>query len=156
MPSYGDNFWNVLAYDGQNTYTTNDFRGFYAANDHSVTTMPADTIDGSFEFNTAFDGWKPNSAPSEALTINGAKATYDGCNVRSDSFSVQAKRQGHQMGEQLFARIREHLVKQGLQVSRGTIVNFDLPVSTMVVIASKDKLEARSFTLSNHQQKARE
>ena len=98
MPSYGDNFWNILAYDGQNAYTTNDFRGFYAANDHSVTAMPADTIDGSFEFNTALDGWKPNSAPSEALAINGAKTTYDGCNVRSDSFSIQAKRQGFPCG----------------------------------------------------------
>ena len=98
MPNYGDNFWNVLAYDGQNTFITNDFRGFYTANDHSVTAMPADTIDGSFEFNTAFDGWKPNSAPSEAHVSNGAKTTYDGCNVRSDSFSIQAKRQGFPCG----------------------------------------------------------
>ncbi len=98
MPTYGDGFWNVLAFDGQNTYNTTDFRGFYAANDHEPTAIPADTIDGSFEFNTAFDGWKPNSAPSEALAIDGARATYDGCNVRSDSFSIQAKRQGFPCG----------------------------------------------------------
>lgn len=98
VPTYGDNFWNVLAFDGQNTYNSTDFKGFYTTNDHSVTAMPADTIDGSFEFNTAFDGWKPNSAPSEAVAANGAKTTYDGCNVRSDSFSIQAKRQGFPCG----------------------------------------------------------
>jgi gliding motility-associated-like protein len=98
MPSYGDGFWNVLAFDGQNTYNSTDFKGFYAANDHDPTTVPADTIDGSFTFNTALDGWKANSAPSEAIQIDGARATYDGCNVRSDSFSIQAKRQGFPCG----------------------------------------------------------
>ncbi len=98
VPNYGNGFWNVLAFDGQNTYNTTDFKGFYTANDHDPTTIPADTINGSFEFNTAFDGWKLNSAPSEAVAINGAKATYDGCNVRADSFSVLAKRQGFPCG----------------------------------------------------------
>jgi gliding motility-associated-like protein len=98
MPSYGNGYWNVLAFDGQNTYTANDFKGFYAANDHEPTTIPADTIDGSFSFNTALDGWKANNAPSEAIELDGAKTTYDGCNVRSDSFSIQAKRQGFPCG----------------------------------------------------------
>ncbi len=98
MPSYGDGFWNVLAFDGQNTYNTNDFKGFYAANDHEPTVIPTDTIDGSFEFNTAHDGWSPNNAPSEAIELDGARTTYDGCNVRKDSFSIQAKRQGFPCG----------------------------------------------------------
>ncbi len=98
MPTYGDGYWNISAFDGQNTYNSTDFKGFYAANDHRPTTVPADTIDGSFEFNTALDGWKPNSAPSEAVAIDGARTTYDGCNVRSDSFSIQAKRQGFPCG----------------------------------------------------------
>ncbi len=98
VPTYGNGFWNVLAFDGQNTYNTTDFKGFYTAADHDPTTIPADTINGSFEFNTAFDGWKPNSAPSEAVAADGAKATYDGCNVRADSFSVLAKREGFPCG----------------------------------------------------------
>lgn len=98
MPNFGNGFWNVLAFDGQNTYNTADFKGFYTADDHEPTTIPADTIDGSFEFNTAFDGWKPNSAPSEAVAANGAKTTYNGCNVRTDSFSVLAKREGFPCG----------------------------------------------------------
>ena len=98
VPTYGDGFWNVLAFDGQNTYNTTDFKGFYTTDDHDPTTIPADTINGSFEFNTAFDGWKPNSAPSEAVAADGARTTYDGCNVRADSFSVLAKRQGFPCG----------------------------------------------------------
>lgn len=31
--------------------------------------------------------------------------------------------EAHQLGEQLFARIREYLVAQGMRVSRGTIVD---------------------------------
>jgi gliding motility-associated-like protein len=98
MPTFGNGYWNVLAFDGQNAYTAADFKGFYAANDHDPRTVPADTIDGSFTFNTALDGWKPNSAPSEALAIDGARTIYEGCNVRADSFSIQAKRQGFPCG----------------------------------------------------------
>jgi gliding motility-associated-like protein len=98
MPDFGNGYWNVLAFDGQNTYTAANFKGFYTANDHDPTTIPADTIDGSFSFNTRYDGWQPKSAPSEALAIDGARTTYDGCNVRADSFSIQAKRQGFPCG----------------------------------------------------------
>jgi IS5 family transposase len=47
--------------------------------------------------------------------------------------------EAHQVGEQLFARIREHLAKQGLQVSRGTIVD-----ATIIAAPSSTKNPRRS------------
>ena len=57
-------------------------------------------------------------------------------------------REAHQMGEQLFARIREHLVKQGLQVSRGTIVD-----ATIIAAPSSTKHRTKERDPEMHQTK---
>ena len=57
-------------------------------------------------------------------------------------------REAHQMGEQLFARIREHLVKQGLQVSRGTIVD-----ATIIAAPSSTKNRTKERDPEMHQTK---
>jgi gliding motility-associated-like protein len=98
MPSWGQNRWNVLAFDAPNDYTTANFKGFYVAKDTAATLAPADTINGSFEFNTAAHGWWQTQAPSEAHATDGAAVTYDGCNTKADNFSIQAKREGFPCG----------------------------------------------------------
>jgi IS5 family transposase len=47
--------------------------------------------------------------------------------------------EAHQLGEQLFARIGEYLVKHGLQVSRGTIVE-----ATIIAAPSSTKNQQRN------------
>ena len=56
--------------------------------------------------------------------------------------------EAHQMGEQLFARIREHLVKHGLQVSRGTIVD-----ATIIAAPSSTKNRTKERDPEMHQTK---
>ena len=56
--------------------------------------------------------------------------------------------EAHQVGEQLFARIREHLVKQGLQVSRGTIVD-----ATIIAAPSSTKNRTKERDPEMHQTK---
>jgi IS5 family transposase len=56
--------------------------------------------------------------------------------------------EAHQLGEQLFARIREHLVKQGLQVSRGTIVD-----ATIISAPSSTKNRTKERDPEMHQTK---
>jgi gliding motility-associated-like protein len=93
-PDFGNGVWNVLAYDDVN-FT--NFKGFYQAksgHDPSVS-APA----GSFEYNTARDGWKPHEAPSEAHPTYGALTAYDGCNTKADNFSILALRKGFPCGD---------------------------------------------------------
>jgi gliding motility-associated-like protein len=94
MPDYGVGFWNVLAYDGLNNFT--NFKGYYQAKGNHPTSITAPV--GSFEYNTARDGWKPYQAPSEAHPTYGALSAYDGCDVKADSFSIIAKRKGFPCG----------------------------------------------------------
>ncbi len=54
----------------------------------------------------------------------------------------------HQLGQQLFARIGEYLTKQGLQVSRGTIVD-----ATIISAPSSTKNRAKAWDLEMHQTK---
>ncbi|MEO6546099.1 MAG: IS5 family transposase [Nitrospiraceae bacterium] len=54
----------------------------------------------------------------------------------------------HQLGEQLFVRIRAHLVKQGLQVSRGTIVD-----ATIIAAPSSTKNRTKERDPEMHQTK---
>ncbi|MDR4468082.1 MAG: IS5 family transposase [Nitrospira sp.] len=54
----------------------------------------------------------------------------------------------HQVGEQLFARIREYLAKHGLQVSRGTIVD-----ATIVAAPSSTKNRTKERDPEMHQTK---
>ena len=56
--------------------------------------------------------------------------------------------EAHQLGEQLFVRIREHLVKQGLQVSRGTIVD-----ATIIAAPSSTKNRTKERNPEMHQTK---
>ena len=56
--------------------------------------------------------------------------------------------EAHQLGEQLFVRIREHLVKQGLQVSRGTIVD-----ATIIAAPSSTKNRTKERDPEMHQTK---
>jgi transposase, IS5 family len=56
--------------------------------------------------------------------------------------------EAHQMGEQLVARIREHLVKHGLQVSRGTIVD-----ATIIAAPSSTKNRTKERDPERHQTK---
>jgi IS5 family transposase len=56
--------------------------------------------------------------------------------------------EAHQRGEQLFARIREHLVKHGLQVSRGTIVD-----ATIIAAPSSTKNRTKERDPEMHQTK---
>ena len=56
--------------------------------------------------------------------------------------------EAHQLGEQLFARIREHLVTQGLQVSRGTIVD-----ATIIAAPSSTKNRTKERDPEMHQTK---
>ncbi len=94
IPDYGVGFWNVLAYDGLNNFT--NFKGYYQAKGNHPTSIVAPV--GSFEYNTARDGWKPYQAPSEAHPTYGALSPYDGCDVKADSFSIIAKRKGFPCG----------------------------------------------------------
>ena len=94
QPSYGQDFWRVLVYDGLNNFNT--FKGFYEAKGNHPPSITVST--GSFEYNTERDGWKPYEAPSEAHSTYGALKTYNGCNVKKDSFSIIAKRQGFPCG----------------------------------------------------------
>lgn len=94
-PSFGAGFWNVLVYEGTNNYT--NFRGFYQAKGLHEPSVNANA--GSFEYNSARDGWKPIEAPSEAHPTYGALAAYDGCNVQTDNFSMIAKRHGFPCSE---------------------------------------------------------
>jgi gliding motility-associated-like protein len=93
-PDFGNGVWNVSAYDDAN-FT--NFKGFYQAksgHDPSVS-APA----GSFEYNTARDGWKPHQAPSEAHPTYGALTAYEGCNTKADNFSILAQRKGFPCGD---------------------------------------------------------
>ena len=56
--------------------------------------------------------------------------------------------EAHQLGEQLFARIGEHLVKHGLQVSRGTIVE-----ATIIAAPSSTKNQQKERDPEMHQTK---
>lgn len=95
LPSYGAGFWNVSVFEGVNNFT--HFKGFYQAKgNHS----PSETASASsFEYNTARDGWRPHEAPSEAHPTYGALRAYDGCNVKTDSFSLLAQRKGFPCGD---------------------------------------------------------
>jgi gliding motility-associated-like protein len=90
QPDFGAGFWNVSVYDGLNNFT--NFTGFYQAKGNHEPSVAANS--GSFEYNTERDGWKIQDSPSEAHTTYGALASFDGCNVKSDSFSMIAKRKG--------------------------------------------------------------
>ncbi len=90
QPDYGAGFWNVSVYDGLNNFS--NFTGFYQAKGNHEPSIAANL--GSFEYNTERDGWKPQDSPSEAHTTYGALASFDGCNVKTDSFSIIAKRRG--------------------------------------------------------------
>jgi gliding motility-associated-like protein len=94
QPNYGKGFWNISVFEGVNNITR--FKGFYQAQGNHLPSETAST--GSFEYNTARDGWQPNQAPSEAHPTYGALRAYDGCNVKADSFSILAKRQGFPCG----------------------------------------------------------
>ena len=56
--------------------------------------------------------------------------------------------EAHQLGEQLFARIQEHLVMQGLQVSCGTIVD-----ATIISAPSSTKNRTKERDPERHQTK---
>jgi len=56
--------------------------------------------------------------------------------------------EAHQLGEQLFARIGEYLAKQGLQVSRGTIVD-----ATIIAAPSSTKNRTKQRDPEMHQTK---
>jgi hypothetical protein len=90
-PDYGNEFWNILVFDGLNDFSTRSFKGFYQTKDYDLSA-------GSFEFNTARQGWKPFEKPSEAHPTYGAMAAYNGCEVKADSFSYLAKRRGFPCG----------------------------------------------------------
>src|SRR6187401_2140582 len=69
-------------------------------------------------------------AVEEALYDSGAMRQFVGIDLGRepvpDDMTICKFRhllEAHQLGEQLFARIGEYLAKQGLQVSRGTIVD---------------------------------
>ncbi|NJN35363.1 MAG: hypothetical protein HC817_15025 [Saprospiraceae bacterium] len=95
QPSFGQGFWQVLTFDGYKNFS--NFKGFYQANGNHPT---AETnTEGSFEYNTARDGWSENDAPSEAHPTYGARKPYDGCNVRADSFTIVARKQGFACGD---------------------------------------------------------
>ena len=93
MPDYSIGFWNVLAYDGFNDFSNGSFKGFYQAKGNHTVSIGTATVD-NFEFNTIRDGWGGTQSPSEAHDGLGALTTYNGCNVRADSFSILAKRKG--------------------------------------------------------------
>ena len=94
QPDYGDGFWNVSVFEGFNNFT--NFKGFYQAKGNH---KPSETASsGSFEYNTARDGWKSHESPSEAHPTYGALRAFDGCNVWADSFSILAKRRGFPCG----------------------------------------------------------
>ena len=97
MPDYGDGFWNVLAYDGFNDFSNGSFKGFYQAKGNHTVSIGTATAD-NFEFNTIRDGWGGTQGASEAHELLGALTTYNGCNVRADSFSILAKRKGFECG----------------------------------------------------------
>jgi gliding motility-associated-like protein len=94
VPSDGNGFWNVLAFDDA-TFT--NFKGFYQAKSGHTPSVSAPV--GSFEYNTSRDGWKPHEAPSEAHPTYGALTAYDGCNTKADTFSILAKRKGFPCGD---------------------------------------------------------
>ncbi len=97
MPDYGVGFWNVLAYDNFNDYSNGSFKGFYQAKGSQTVSFGTATAD-NFEFNTVRQGWGGTQSPSEAHVTLGALTTYSGCNVRTDSFSILAKRKGFDCG----------------------------------------------------------
>lgn len=97
VPDYGDGFWNVLSYDGFNDFTNSSFKGFYQARGNQTVSIGTATLD-NFEFNTVRQGWGGTQSPSEAHVTLGALSTYNGCNVRADSFSILAKRKGFDCG----------------------------------------------------------
>jgi gliding motility-associated-like protein len=94
VPGDGNGFWNVLAFDDA-TFT--NFKGYYQAKSGHTPSVSATA--GSFEYNTARDGWKPHEAPSEAHPTYGALTAYDGCNTKADTFSILAKRKGFPCGD---------------------------------------------------------
>jgi gliding motility-associated-like protein len=94
QPNYGQGYWNVSVFEGSNNFT--NFKGFYQAKGHHTPTETASA--GSFEYNTARDGWKTYESPSEAHPTYGALRTYNGCNVTVDNFSLLAKRKGFPCG----------------------------------------------------------
>jgi gliding motility-associated-like protein len=94
QPGYGKEFWNVSVFEGVSNTTR--FKGFYQAKGNHTPTETAS--EGSFGFNTVLDGWQPDQTPSEAHPSFGALRAYDGCNVKADSFSILAKRQGFPCG----------------------------------------------------------
>ena len=94
QPDFGVGLWNVSVFDGFNNFS--NFKGFYQAKGNHVPIINAP--EGSFEYNTIRDGWNPTDAPSEAHLAYGAFATYDGCNVKKDSFSTIARRKGFPCG----------------------------------------------------------
>jgi gliding motility-associated-like protein len=97
MPDFGNGFWHVLAFDGFNTFDAAHFKGFYQAKPRHTASIGTATAD-NFEFNTLRDGWGGTQGASEAHTSLGALRTYEGCNVRADSFSILAKRKGFDCG----------------------------------------------------------
>jgi gliding motility-associated-like protein len=94
MPGEGNGFWNVLAFDD---VSFTNFKGFYQAKSGHAPSVSAPV--GSFEYNTAKDGWKSHEAPSEAHPTYGALTAYDGCNTKTDNFSILAKRKGFPCGD---------------------------------------------------------
>jgi gliding motility-associated-like protein len=94
VPGDGNGFWNVLAFDDA-TFT--NFKGYYQSKSGHTPSVSAPA--GSFEYNTSRDGWKPHEAPSEAHPTYGALTAYDGCNTKSDTFSILAKRKGFPCGD---------------------------------------------------------
>jgi gliding motility-associated-like protein len=95
QPDFGEDFWNVSVFEGANNFT--NFKGFYQAKgNHAPSETGATT--GSFEYNTAKDGWNLLESPSEAHPTYGALRAFDGCNVETDNFSLLAKRRGFPCG----------------------------------------------------------
>ncbi len=99
-PANGDNFWQVLAYNGFNTFTNAQFKGYYqAVNEQEPTTFVRNAVNVfSFKFKPSLDGWSAVQSPSDALASMGAKTDYIGCPIPSDSFSIRAKRRGFPCG----------------------------------------------------------
>ena len=99
VPTNGNNFWNVLAYDGLNTFTNAAFKGYYqAVSEQQPTTIPGTPNVYTFKFKPSLDGWSALQSPSDALASKGAKTDYLGCPVPADNFSIRAKRKGFPCG----------------------------------------------------------
>ena len=100
IPSNGDNYWNVLAYNGFNTFSNAQFKGYYqAVSEQQPSTFIQNGITVlSYKFKPSLDGWSGLQSPSDALAANGAKTDYIGCPIPSDSFSIRARRRGFLCG----------------------------------------------------------